>query len=569
MTSICLLKLCVCILAACVVRAAPSDGDSYMNVTTSYGTVRGRVVDNGGSQVAKFFGIPYAQPPIGSLRFKAPAKPMKWDGVKDSLHFGNQCLQLIDTPWKFKVGNDTTTYGEDCLYLNVFLPKDNQSINGLPVMVRIHGGAYTTGAGSQFDGTTLATKGVIVVTINYRLDVFGFLSTEDDVMPGNYGMLDQIAALQWVKENIAAFGGDPNQVTIFGESAGASSVSLLTLSPLAKGLFQRAIMESGTSLCPWAVQNPVNRVSLSMMSRLIGSEFNCTDLQNTATLYECLQKVDAERLINASIRLYNVLNAGLIYSPRIETDFGFLPDLPINLLSRGEFNHVDTIYGFNGDETGVLILNLLLNKTITADVIRSAVKVLTPNLPYLQENQVITLLKKTYMTNTANDTTKRQQTVDSLDDYFYAGAVELELRKVVQSAAEKSHFMYRFSHRPSWHKQPHWTSAFHGDEIGYVFGIQQPEFTQAGFGPPDNGDIAVSAQVMEMWTNFAKTGSPTSTVPTGGCEWKQFSLSSPYYIDIDTNSVLKIYQRKTGFYEQIIDILDFGSGSTVPDQVVG
>ncbi|MEP6733776.1 MAG: carboxylesterase family protein [bacterium] len=214
--------------------------------TTDAGIVEGRVDSSG--QVLVFEGVPYAAPPIGALRWRAPRPPAKWDGVRPTDRLAHNCMQL--QPY-----GDIDPYAagvsEDCLYLNVWT---TASTGRRPVMVWIHGGGYFAGFGGEerHNGATLARKGVVVVTLNYRLGPFGFLahpalaSESPGEGTGDYGLLDQIAALQWVKRNISSFGGDPSRVTIFGESAGGTSVGVLIASPLAKGLFQRAILESGT-----------------------------------------------------------------------------------------------------------------------------------------------------------------------------------------------------------------------------------------------------------------------------------------------------------------------------------
>lgn len=222
-------------------------------VQTRYGAVRG-VIANG---VDSFKGIPFAAPPVGELRWRPPVPPAKWTGVRDASQFGASCMQRVHgtvLPWtpEYLVQNKVS---EDCLYLNVWTPRASASAH-LPVIVFIHGGGFVEGSGAVavYNGTHLAHQGLVIVTINYRLGVFGFLALPQLAAEsphhsaGNYALLDQIAALKWVKDNIAAFGGDPHRVTIWGQSAGAHSVGDLLASPLAKGLFQRAMADSGLSL---------------------------------------------------------------------------------------------------------------------------------------------------------------------------------------------------------------------------------------------------------------------------------------------------------------------------------
>jgi para-nitrobenzyl esterase len=245
------LAFCIIILAASVqqisARTAPAT-----EVKTAYGELSGQ--KDALSSVNVFKGIPYAAPPIGDLRWRPPVAPAAWTGVRKAEQFGASCMQTVHgdfLPWtkEFLVQNQTS---EDCLYLNVWTPKTSATAN-LPVVVFIHGGAFSEGSGSiaVYDGTRLATTGMVVVTINYRLGVFGFLAhpdltaESDRHASGNYGFMDQIAALKWVQANIQGFGGDPHRVTLWGQSAGAFSVGALLASPEAKGLFQRAVADSG------------------------------------------------------------------------------------------------------------------------------------------------------------------------------------------------------------------------------------------------------------------------------------------------------------------------------------
>ena len=246
-----------------------ADGD-IVTVRTKYGDIRGTVkvappiYGSAVTSVNTFLGIPFAAPPVGELRFQPPKPAQSWKpSVYDATSFRKVCIQkreLFEEAFKKVIPNfGKSNYGEDCLYLNVYAPAQNDSLNPstkCPVMVYIHGGGFVVGSAIVNDGLGLSTYGVVVVTIQYRLGPFGFLSTGDSAAPGNYGMLDQVQALKWVKENIKNFGGDPDKITIIGLSAGGASVSLHLLSRLSANLFHRAISESGVYLSPWAVASP-------------------------------------------------------------------------------------------------------------------------------------------------------------------------------------------------------------------------------------------------------------------------------------------------------------------------
>nr|XP_022305464.1 liver carboxylesterase-like [Crassostrea virginica] len=234
----------ICIFAS-VLLASLVKGDDIINaveVKTPSGWVRGYEEKLDDSQIFKFLKIPFAKPPVGQLRFQKPQPIEQWENVQGTSELPQSCPQ-----WYFSLpGFEDLTTDEDCLYLNVYVPGKISKERNLSVMVWIHGGGFMFGAASKYNPVALVTKGdVIVVTINYRLGLFGFLTMNDPLLSGNYGVWDWIEALRWVQNNIAAFGGNPNSVTIFGESAGGMAVSLLTLIPSAKGLFHRAISQSG------------------------------------------------------------------------------------------------------------------------------------------------------------------------------------------------------------------------------------------------------------------------------------------------------------------------------------
>jgi carboxylesterase type B len=236
----------IAIACGSIEAVAQPVGTTTKVVQTRFGAVAGD-----GSDILAFKGIPYAAPPVGPLRWKPPAPPASWEGVRAANTFGADCMR--------KPGGSTRASGisEDCLTLNIWAPA-NLAQNKLPVMVFVYGGSFINGSGSRplYDGEALACKNVVLVTFNYRTGVFGFLAhrllTQESSRnsSGNYGLMDIVAALKWVKENIAGFGGDPGRVTLFGESSGASAISLLLTSPLAKGLFERAILESPGAMRP-------------------------------------------------------------------------------------------------------------------------------------------------------------------------------------------------------------------------------------------------------------------------------------------------------------------------------
>ncbi|CAD5122240.1 DgyrCDS10688 [Dimorphilus gyrociliatus] len=273
--------------------------NEFKDVHIKTGSLRGKLTkSNLGGNVIEYLGIPYAKPPIGDLRFSDPVPPENWNGVLDAFEHGNSCVCYIDKTFGSFVGsnmwNPSNRMNEDCLYLNVWQPETTSIENAkLPVMVWIYGGGYYSGSSQLevYDGKVLAdSQKVIVVSFNYRLGPFGFLTTGDDRISGNFGLKDQQLALKWVHENIASFGGDPNEVTIFGESAGSVSVGLHLSLPGSAKYFKRAIMQSGAPNCYWAILTKEQAIAKTeKFLKIIGCK-------NDAHLKVCLRFKDADFL---------------------------------------------------------------------------------------------------------------------------------------------------------------------------------------------------------------------------------------------------------------------------------
>jgi len=302
------------------------------------GEIAAAAADTAG--VRTFKGIPYAAPPVGDLRWRPPAPLAAWQGARKADDWGPRCMQSgrlgdID-PYNRRMS-------EDCLYLNVWTPAKSAD-EKLPVMVWIHGGSNNVGAGSEpvYGGANLARKGVVVVTINYRLDVFGFLAhpelTKESAAnaSGNYGLLDQIAALKWVQSNIAAFGGDPARVTVFGESAGAIDISLLMVSPRAKGLFARAIGESGGAMTPVPGFGPLLLANNEASGLKFAAALGASSIAD-------LRAKPAEEILQAAIKNPTIFGLGVV-------DGDVVPEYPAKIFAAGKQNDVPLLVGWNADE---------------------------------------------------------------------------------------------------------------------------------------------------------------------------------------------------------------------------
>ncbi|MFF5497724.1 carboxylesterase/lipase family protein [Streptomyces aquilus] len=327
---------CLAVALSTPVTAVPADSGGLI-VTTDTGRLQGKHADS----ADQYLGVPYAAPPVGKLRWQPPQRATSWSGVRQATEYADRCLQSGG-----RGTTSATTDSEDCLYLNVYTPTGAKAGHKrLPVLLWIHGGSLKNGSGNEYDGSQIAdSQNVVVVSINYRLGVFGYLnvpglSADGD---GNYGMLDQIAALQWTQRNIASFGGDPGQVTIAGESAGAISVCGLIASPKAGRLFNKAIMESG-------VCESLTETEATARSTAYANAVGCTD---TAAQAACLRTRSADDLLAASGSLADSSGTLLPTSGTAE-----LPLPPGTALGSGRFNHVPVLIGVNHDEARMFALS--------------------------------------------------------------------------------------------------------------------------------------------------------------------------------------------------------------------
>ncbi|HLL37784.1 MAG TPA: carboxylesterase/lipase family protein [Streptomyces sp.] len=449
---------------------APAAGDGP-TVATRYGLLRGKT----GETAHSYLGIPYAAPPVGSLRWKPPSPPARWSGVRDATTPGNPCMQQpSSTPWGNLAGPGTPS--EDCLYLNVHTPAQ-PSPRQRPVMVWIHGGGFTVGSGSFYDGGTLAAKGdVITVHLNYRLGAFGYLAhpglaaESPRGLSGNYGLLDQQAALRWVRDNIAAFGGDPGNVTVFGESAGGGSVCQHLVSPAATGLFDRAIAQSGCGF-PLPTQG-----SQQNNGKAWADTIGCADVA-------CLRAKSAAELLAASAR------PTARWVPNV--DGAILPSQVTDALESGRLHRVPVLQGTTADEGRLTVATTydLAGRTLTPEGYPAAVRA-------LYGDRTDTILAR-YPLSEHGSPAEALGAV--LTDSQFAC---LQSRTAGLMAEHTRSYQYEFADR---HSMDYLNlpvgfplGAPHGSEIRYVFG--------GVTGPP--AQTALSEKMLGYWTNFARTGVP-------------------------------------------------------------
>jgi para-nitrobenzyl esterase len=471
-------------------------------VQTQGGLVEGTAQDG----IATYKGIPFAAPPVGDLRWRAPQPVIPWNGVRKADRFAPSCEQ--DQSMNAFIGFPVLPMSEDCLYLNIWTPAKSPSEH-LPVMVWIYGGGFTSGATGYllYDGTKLAHHGVIIVSIAYRVGPFGFLAHPDldrespAHASGTYGLMDQIAGLQWVKANIAAFGGDPANVTIFGESAGGISVSMLAASPKAKGLFARAISESGGSFAPARQkgnEGGMNVPSLALAEKQ-GTEFVAK--LGAKSITEA-RKVPADAIVKAAGP------ALATFWPALDGDV--LVDDQYRMYEAGNYNDVPVLIGTNSDEGSMFVRSATVagfTDSIRAGYGDHAQKILAA-YPSADDREAL----------------KSGQNV--FRDTAFAWHTWSWAR--LQSGAGRSKvFVYYFTHRPPFPDTSMFkdAGASHGAEIAYVFG--NPSTLETLWSAADR---KVTDAMQTYWTNFARTGDPNG----GGMPaWPAFAGSNPQVMQLD------------------------------------
>ncbi len=495
------------------------------------------LVAGGGTAVQSYKGIPYAAAPVGDLRWKPPQPAKPWKGIRVAKSFPNACPQMQIAP-----GPQPS---EDCLGLNVWTPARSPR-EKLPVMVWIHGGGFQLGASLQsvYDGEPLASQGVVLVTINYRLGVYGFLAhpglsrESPHGVSGNYGLLDMVAALEWVKRNIGAFGGDPGNVTIFGESAGGTAVCLLMIVPQAEGLFQKVISESAAWMNgPFSnlKESWYGRVPMEKFGEKLGADIASLRSKSTAEITKLMGPPDMSGAGS---------ERGEAYMPVV--DGWVLPDDPARLFASGKFNHADLIAGTNADEGtlmgGPAVKSLDALQKWAAKQFKSQSAGMLAVYPAATDADAY---------NAA-----AQASGDSL---FLQGT-----RFVLQANAKRNPktFQYHFTRVTGVGRRIKW-GAYHASEIPYVFQTlpDSPYGTAptmfGNFSPDADSynaqDAKLSKAMSAAWVRFAKTGDPNGP---GLAAWPAFSDGKESYLEFGDTIQTKAALRK----KQLDFLTDYAAG---------
>ncbi|CAH1244896.1 ACHE [Branchiostoma lanceolatum] len=507
-------------------------------VTLRNGKIRGKTIPVLNGLVNAYLGIPYAEAPTRDRRFKPPVPKTPWKGTYNARDFGNACMQIDDDTYPGFRGSDmwnaNVPKSEDCLYLNVWVP--SSAPKEATVMVWIYGGGFYSGVASlrEYAGETLAYTGrVIVVSMNYRVGALGFLALDIDDAPGNMGLLDQNLALRWVQENIGQFGGNPDSVTIFGESAGAASVGYHLLSPLSRHLFKRGIMQSASPNAEWASQS---YETSKRRGGLLADAVGCPSDRGSQVMVDCLKKIPADEIIYKEW-----VEVGMFLFPfHPVVDGYFVPEHPNELLRKQAFKKTEVLIGFNKDEGSWFLVYLIPGMDKDHESLLSREQYLK-GVQMCRAHRTAFGLQAVAFQHTnwknPNDGKHNRDILDDIVGDYHLICPVIDFASSYATSGMGT-YLYLFSHNLSNNNWPDWMGVMHGYEIEVTFGL--PISRTQEYTPEED---ALARRVVKYWTNFAKTGDPnqepadpahrmdTSSVAT----WPRYDLTSRRYLEIALN----------------------------------
>ncbi|XP_048755017.2 acetylcholinesterase-like [Ostrea edulis] len=528
-----------------VLMLSSVEGTEVINaveVNTPSGWVRGYEENYENKQLYRFVKIPFAQPPIGKLRFQKPQPIGEWEGVQGISDVNSPSCPQFDFPIP---GFDNLEKDENCLFLNIYVPGKISKERNLSVMVWIHGGGFVFGGASQYKPQKLVVGGdVIVVTINYRLALLGFFTLDDPLLSGNFGLLDQIEALRWVQKNIEAFGGNPNSVTIFGESAGGMSVSLQTLIPSNKGLFQRAISQSGVTSIHIISKKEMEKKTAALLLE----KTNCNDKGDVSETLKCLQEIPVENITYA----FSMMDFRAALNTSYESG-GFIPNVDGELIKENIgypksfdddiysfFRSIDFMSGTLDGEGSMVYMGITPQMqehyefNITEKVPRAVlcemyapvfVETAFGNAPELTQE-----ICDFYTDKESIDAQSNKVCEFTGDSVFIVPSNKM-LSIHAKNNQEAKTFQYLITKKspvPFGGDPPAWFKGVgHGDDVYLVFNLK--ELLPNGSELDDENSLSVD--VIKYWTNFAKFGNPNGDkVP----QWPSYDDNNKRYVILDT-----------------------------------
>ncbi|XP_014783286.1 cholinesterase 2 [Octopus bimaculoides] len=503
-------------------------------IDTTTGKIKGSTISVQNVDLDVFLGIPFAKPPVGNLRFRRPEPIERWSGIKDTKQHVAACVQPENKKYDHLEGSEIwkikTNISEDCLYLNIWAPTESRkSRSNLTTMIWIYGGSFVSGSTTVelYNGKWIAaSQNIIVASMNYRVGPFGFLSLNDERAPGNMGLLDQNLAIKWIRDNIASFGGDPDKLTLFGQSAGAASVGFHVVSPLSRKLFRNAIMMSGSPSSPWAIKSIERNIH---RAKAMASIVKCP-INNTKAMIDCFLEADANTLALAQFAYLDDFMK-ITFTPVV--DHYFLPGKPSEILND-ETVKKDVLTGFVENEGSLFLLMAFPNEfpfngtvPIGTDTAHASIKKITRpiSLNPLQMD-VITYLYGSRVFSFP-ETEKYRYILEQVggDTSFKCPAIKL----AEQFSTHSNVYMYSFEFQSRLNPWPKWLGVMHGYDVIFAFGLPLfgNKFTEE--------DKLVAERLTSFFANFSKSGNPSN----GDCSdcssdpWPKFTPKTPKYIVID------------------------------------
>ncbi|XP_049525754.1 acetylcholinesterase-1 [Dermacentor silvarum] len=535
-------------------------------VYTETGLVSGERLMVNKRQVDAFLGIPYATPPVGDLRFKKPEPAKPWKGTRSATKKPRPCVQT-DLPLAEKLPFNYSSASEDCLYLNVWRPAKHCAASvskcdaKLPVVVFIHGGGFQWGDSALFlyDGSNFApTANVVLVTFNYRVSIFGFLSLDNKKLPGNMGLWDQNLVLKWVRANIGYFGGDANDVTLWGQSAGGASAGFHAVSPHSKGLFKRLIMQSGTPAL--TILNVSHRRAARMSA--VADAVGCFDhkrslMEQVDDVLSCMKRVDARKILDA-VKAEKPLNQ--FYPPTHGDEF-----LPSDPLSDDTWNHLnikELFTGHTANEGNFLMRNIRRSAPVLDNILNEDYRFITNvvlsvmfQIPISTGRHIV----KEYFGD-YDEKHDKKKVLEILDDMFGDVVFNCPTMFFAEKASQQgiNTYAYIFAHVPTTSPWPNRKGPTHADDIPFMLGsldfVADPSKLTDVVTEKAKHRLAIGAaritteereladQLQEMLSMYFRTGKPK--IPLSNAEWPKYSAENPEFVYLQPNNYTRGFGPK-------------------------
>nr|XP_016847215.1 PREDICTED: cholinesterase isoform X2 [Anolis carolinensis] len=501
--------------------SSTSRGDTV--VVTSSGPIQGKHIMTESGMVTAFLGIPYAEPPVGELRFQKPRPHQPWSYILEATSFANSCYQESSDPYRYQPVLDTdpiSPVSEDCLFLNIWVPSPQPS-GPAAVLVWIHGGAFYMGTGSYDKSLLAATENIIVASLNYRLGALGFLALPPGA-PGNAGLWDQSLALHWLKDNIAAFGGDPTRLTLGGQSAGSASVGFHLLSPVSQPVFAQATLQSGAAISPWAWVSPEEAKA---RGRRLGQMLGCAENDDQGVV-NCLQRKDPGEVMR---KLPSTEPRNLITTTFVPTTDGeFLPDDPRNLLEVRIFPLKPILTGFTTEEGTLFLIDNAPGFSLSNESLISHKQLLQGLWLVAPKASQCAIQAAAFLYTLGNNGKERYRNamIQAAGDHMFLCSVAEVATQMAKAGSPV--FAYVFTHPPPFTGAPDWIGATHCSEVPYMVG-NILSLTGSNLTDPE-AETILSQRVMRYWGQFVRTGSPNEE---NAQEWPIFTGQNFFRIDIE------------------------------------